>query len=56
MLRSVSITSRNIARVARLAFAGFDIAALAVTVNAIGRKRAASARARMRGAEYPAGV
>ena len=32
------------------------MALLAVTVNAIGRKRAASVRARERGAEYPAEV
>jgi FAR-17a/AIG1-like protein len=34
MLRSVSITLRNTVRVARLAFAGFDIAAMCVAVNA----------------------
>jgi hypothetical protein len=32
------------------------MALLGVTVNAIGRKRAASARGRQGGAEYPAGV
>jgi hypothetical protein len=34
MLRNVSITLRNTVRVARLAFAGFDIAAMCVAVNA----------------------
>ncbi len=34
MLRTVSTTLRNIARVARLAFAGFDIAALCVAITA----------------------